>query len=262
MQATNILSGFTFRCSSLGHIMTDARAIAEHLITPEVAEIQKKRTRTDEEKAVLQKLLDMSLSAGAKTFIEGIAKEFCYGFHELVNTKHMEKGKIVEDESIALYNRVFFTDLKKNTERRKNEWIEGECDIFAEAPRRKITDIKSAWNMATFPATAAQGYDALYEWQVRGYMMLWDAELAELAYTLISTPDELVTKYEQADLHYVDHIPDEMRVTLVPFTRDLALEEKIKVKVEAARRYLNETVAAINAEHLHGAEAEAEAEAE
>jgi hypothetical protein len=185
------------------------------------------------------------LSKGAKTALEAMAKEFLYGFNEVITGKYMDKGIIVEDESIALLNSVFFTDYKKNTERRTNEWITGECDIFT---GDKIIDIKSAWSLATFPATAEAGRDKTYEWQLRAYMMLWDVDYAEIAYCMVNTPDELI-KYEQPELHYVDHIDEALRVTIVPYERDRDLEEKIKVKVEAARKYLAEVVAEIKAQH-------------
>jgi hypothetical protein len=234
-----------FRASSLGLIMSDAKSVDDQFITPEIATIIRKTKKTDEEKAMIQVLLEKSLSAGAKTEIESMAKEFIYGFHEVVTGKYMDKGLIVEDESIQLYNSVFFTDYKKNTERKTNEWITGECDIFTGS---KIIDIKSSWSLPTFPATSAAGADKGYEWQLRAYMMLWNADHGEIAYCMVNTPDELI-KYEQEDLHYVDHIDEALRVTIVPYERDLALEEKIKLKVEAARKYLDKLVCAIKAEH-------------
>lgn len=185
------------------------------------------------------------LSKGAKTAVEKIAKEIVYGFNEVITGKYMDKGLIVEDDSIALYNSVFFTDYKKNTERRNNQWITGECDIFTGS---KIIDIKSSWSLATFPATSEAGRDKGYEWQLRAYMMLWDVDYAEIAYCMVNTPDELI-KYEQADLHYVDNIDEALRVTIVPYERDKALEDKIKLKVEAAQQYMKEVVLLINQQH-------------
>jgi hypothetical protein len=203
------------RASALGEIMTDAKEKGE------------------------------PLSKGAKTALEMMAKEFVYGFNEVISGKFMEKGIIVEDQSIALYNSVFFTDYKKNTERKTNDWITGECDIFT---GHKIIDIKSSWSLATFPATARAGMDKDYEWQVRAYMMLWDVDQAEIAYCMVNTPDELI-KYEQEELHYVDDIDEALRVTIVPYERDPILEEKIIFKVEAARKYLGELVNEIKAQH-------------
>jgi hypothetical protein len=226
--------------------MTDAQSIDDQFITEEIAALQRKTKRTDEEKAILQAAKDKSLSAGAKTFIEDIAKEYLYGYHEVVTGKYMDKGLIVEDQSIELYNSVHFTNYKKNKERRTDDHITGECDIIV--PGVKGVDIKSSWSLATFPATAAAGTDKMYEWQCRGYMRLWNVPLWEVAYCMVNTPDELI-KYEQEELHYVDRIDEALRVTSVFYERDLVLEAKIVAKVEAARRYLDGIVAEIKRQH-------------
>lgn len=55
-------STFRFRCSSLGLIMTDAQSIDEQYVTEEVAEIQRRKKRTDAEKALIQSLKAKSLA--------------------------------------------------------------------------------------------------------------------------------------------------------------------------------------------------------
>lgn len=187
------------------------------------------------------------LSAGAKTYVTKLAKEFVYGYDERVSSKYLDKGIRVEDASIDLYNAVKLTSYAKNTERRQNAWITGEADIVA---THKIIDIKSSWCLTTFPVLAEQGEDKGYEWQLRAYMMLWDKPYAEIAYCLVSTPDDLIG-WEAPSLHQVDHINRELRVTLVPYERDLVLEEKIKVKVDAARIYYEQIVREIANQHTH-----------
>lgn len=204
-----------FRASSLSQIMTDAKSKGEEL------------------------------SVGAKTFIAKQAKEFVYGFDEKISSKYMDKGIQVEDQSIELLNSVLFTSYQKNTERKENDWITGECDIFT---GNSIIDIKSSWSLTTFPVLAEQGEDKDYEWQLRAYMMLWDVDHASIAYCLVSTPEDLI-KYEDATLHQVDHIAPELRVTRVFYERDKALEEKIKVKVEVARDFYQKTIEKIAREH-------------
>lgn len=206
-----------FRASSIGDIMTDPKS------------------------------KDEQLSAGAKTACEKIAKQLVYGYDEIVTSKYMEKGIQVEDQSIALLNSVFFTDYVKNTERKTNDWITGECDIFTLG---KIIDVKSSWSLQTFPVTAKSAEDKVYEWQGRAYMMLWDVDLFEVAHCLVNTPDELIG-YEDHSIHIVDHINQELRVTLVKYTRDKELEEKIKVRVDAANQYIDAMVKQIAAEHAH-----------
>lgn len=185
------------------------------------------------------------LSVGAKTYIKKLAKEFVYGYDEVITSKYMDKGIQVEDESIALYNRVFLTDYSKNTERKTNDWITGECDIFTGS---KVIDIKSSWSLATFPCFKEDATDKQYEWQLRAYMMLWNCNEAELAYCMVSTPDELI-KYEQIDMHLVDGIDESLRVTVNRFQRDLELEELIKTKCTSAQIYFNQLCDQIASEH-------------
>jgi hypothetical protein len=185
------------------------------------------------------------LSVGAKTYVECLAKQFVYGYDEIVTSKYMEKGITVEDDSIALYNEVFFTNYAKNTERRTNEWLTGEADIVSPG---KVIDIKSSWSLSTFPVLANQGKDKGYEWQLRAYMMLWDVDAAELAYCLVDTPDDLVG-YEDSSLHSVGHINAELRVTTLSFERDKSLEEKIKTRVTNANLYFDQVVKQIAEQH-------------
>lgn len=206
---------FRIRCSSLSKIMTEPKS------------------------------KDEVLSVGAKTYIEDLAKEFVYNFQRIVSSKEMEKGSIVEDQSIALLNEVLFANFVKNTERKTNDWITGECDIFSGV---KIHDIKSPWSLATFPATVFAGRDKDYEWQLRGYMMLWDCDQSEIDYCMVNTPDELI-RFEDVSMHYVDHIDPTLRVTRVPYVRDKSLEDKIKTKVDAARVYFDNICAQIAIEH-------------
>lgn len=204
-----------FRASSLADIMTDPKS------------------------------KDEVLSVGAKSAIIKLAKEFVYGYDERISNKYMEKGILMEDKSIELLNSVLFTDFKKNTERKTNDWITGECDISA--PDR-IHDIKTSWSLATFPVLSFMGEDKTYEWQGRAYMMLWDVNQFEIDYCLVSTPEHLIG-YESEALHKVDHINPELRVTRVQYNRDKSLEDKIKIKVEAARKFYEQIINQIADEH-------------
>ena len=248
------MNSFHFRCSSLHTLMTEPKAIDPALLnTPELAVIAAKKVKTDEDKAILAPLFDGTLSAGAKSYIEDQAQEFVYGYTNEVSSKYTEKGTIVENESIALYNERFGTFYAKNRERRTNDFITGECDIYT---GDKIIDIKSSWSLATFPALSANAHKVEYEWQMRGYMWLWDCDEAEVAYCLVDTPGELIGR-EHPYLHTFSYALDDeheppklpLRITTIGYRRDRLLEEKIKRKVRAARLYLDTIVARIRAEH-------------
>ena len=188
---------------------------------------------------------DETLSVGAKTAITKQAKEFVYGYDEKFSSKYTEKGLLSEDRSIDLLNSVLFTDYKKNTERKTNDWLTGEADLVTP---NQIIDIKTSWSLSTFPCLASEGENKTYEWQLRAYMMLWDLDQAQIAYCLVSTPDHLIG-YEDKALHQVDHIAPELRVTLVGYQRDRTLEDKIKFKVDEARKYYDKIVKQISDEH-------------
>ncbi len=197
-----------FRCSSLGKLMTEPRSKSEGV-----------------------------LSVGAKTYIRELAAQEIFGVDFVVSSKAMEKGVEAEGDSIDLLNSVRGLSLVKNTERRSNEFITGECDLF-DASAKRGHDIKTSWSIATFPITVADCEDKLYEWQMRGYMALWDADEWEVNYCLVDTPDRLIG-FEPMPLHVVSHLPEWMRVTTWTVKRDLEKEAAIYEKVKAANEYLN-----------------------
>lgn len=188
-----------------------------------------------------------TLSVGAKSHVEDLAKQYVYGYRKSIRTKELEKGTVVEKDSIALLNEVLFTNYSKNTERRENEWLTGEADII-DWPGRKIKDVKSSWSLETFPATPDDGRSSLYDWQQKGYCMLYDCNEAELCYCLVDTPEELIG-YEDERLHIVSHIEPRLRVTRVPVQRDAESEKLIREKCDAAQQYFLQAVEAIHQAH-------------
>ena len=207
------------RCSSIGKIMTEPKTKAEGV-----------------------------LSVGAKTHIRQLIAQDIFGVDFEVSSKEMDKGILLESDAIDLLNRVRGLNLAKNTERRSNEWITGECDLFNE-PVRVGHDIKCSWSVATFPIAEADCVDKLYEWQMRGYMWLWNASQWEVNYVLLSTPEHL-TRYEPASMHFVDHVPEHLRLTTWIVARDAGKELLIAEKVEAARVYASEIVKQLSESHV------------
>lgn len=176
------------------------------------------------------------LSESAKKVVEDEIRALYFGVREKTNTKPMQKGIECEQASIDLLNDVEFRLSKpytKNTERRSNDWITGECDIY-DADTRLIRDIKTSWSMATFPLFATNADD--YEWQMRGYMWLWDCDAASVDYCLVDTPEYLIG-YEQQEIHIVSHIDPEKRVKSFIYERDFEKEQRIKDRCEQLQEY-------------------------
>lgn len=210
------------RCSSIGKIMTEPKTLKEG-----------------------------PLSVGAKTHIRELAAQDIFGVDFEISDKRLEKGKLVEDEAIALVSRVRGLSLTKNTERRTNEWITGEADVFDPLHSRGH-DVKSAWSVQTFPICpedVAGTQRALYEWQMVGYCWLWDADEWSIDYCLLDTPENLIG-FEPLQLHVVSHIPERLRVTSWTVRRDSAKEKAIAEKVRHARLYYAEVIAEFERTHV------------
>jgi hypothetical protein len=187
------------------------------------------------------------LSEGAKTYLRELASQEIFGVNFSISSKYLTKGIEVENNSIALLNSVRGTSLVKNTERRSNDYITGECDLY-DAKNKRGHDLKSSWSIQTFPLLAQDAVDKGYEWQMRGYMMLWDAEEWSVDYALVDTPERLIG-YEPLELHLVSHIPERLRLTSWALKRDMELEAKIVEKVKLAREYLAEVYAEFERTH-------------
>lgn len=186
-----------------------------------------------------------NLSEGAKTALNKLAKELFYGYRPELKTKPIMKGIICEQDSINLFNRVFFTSHEKNETRISNEWMTGECDILADDV---IIDIKSSYSLDTFPATPGDGENDLYYWQGVMYCYLYNRPRYEVAYCMVDTPDDLC-QYEQTDLHCVSHIPEHLRVTIWRFDRNIEDEAKMIEKCKKAQAYIIEQIDRIKSSH-------------
>lgn len=185
------------------------------------------------------------LSVGAKTYLKSIARELIYGFSQEVDVKYMRKGLACENDSIELLNRVLFKSYQKNSVRVNTALFTGECDILQPT---YIRDIKTSWSLATFPCVKEDAHDKEYEFQGRAYMHIYDRPNFYLDYCMVSTPEEL-RKYEQIELHEVDHIDPCLRVTTISYERDLEIEKRMLEKAAAAQLYIESIKTKILLDH-------------
>lgn len=164
MQASNIL----FRCSSLGHIMTEPRTKSE------------------------------GLSETCKTHLVDKYISFEFGRNTDIQNKYTIKGLQVEEDSLTLYARfkkAFDYPILKNEVTLSNDYISGTPDNFRGEEITKAThivDIKSSWDIFTYYRTRYKKLNQMYYWQLQGYMALTGAETSTLAYCLVDTPDQLI----------------------------------------------------------------------
>jgi len=150
------------RCSALGKIMTNPR------------------TKADREAGLL--------SDTTKSYcLELLAQK--YGRYKDINSKYLEKGLAVEEDSITLLSLLTNTLYLKNEDNLQNEFITGTPDIVKDGT---VHDIKSSWSLESFLKAKYSKLDKGYELQLQGYMALTGCKQAKLHYCLVNATATLI----------------------------------------------------------------------
>ena len=190
---------------------------------------------------------DCLLSETAKEAVLEVVKFDLFGYKAFEGSKYTEKGLQLEEQAIKLSGLKRGLPLKKNTERRENEWLTGECDIYV-PKRRLIIDTKCTWDIGTHPffqdEAQKKAKKAGYDYQMQGYMWLWDCEEAQIDFVLFPTPPELLNNWDNSEqlIDLVEQIPQSKRITTVTIKRDEQIIEKIKERVSAAQTYYQQLI--------------------
>jgi hypothetical protein len=229
MTADNIL----FRCSSLGHLMTEPRAKSE------------------------------TLSESCKTHLVDVFVSNKYGRNTDIVNKYTTKGMLVEEDSLTLYSRYKKEFYLKNETHFNNEFIKGTPDIITK--HGMIIDVKSSWDIYTFFRNNAKSLNKNYYWQLQGYMALTGCKISMLAYCLVNTPDMLIQDekrrlqykmgviddsnktFEEAcaeieKLSIYDDIPLSEKVIEIEIKRDDSDIERLYQKIKDCREYMNKNL--------------------
>lgn len=187
------------------------------------------------------------ISATAKSAVRKIVKYDLFGYQDFEGNKYTEKGIALEEQAIKLSGRKRGLPLKKNTERRENDWITGECDIYVPS-RKLIIDTKCSWDIGTHPFFTDEAEEkakkAGYDIQMQGYMWLWECEEAQIDFVLFPTPYEMLSSYDSPEryIDLVEQIPQDKRITTVTVKRDEKIISKIQERVEAAQAYYQQLI--------------------
>lgn len=234
-----------FRCSSLHRLVSKAKSIDESLLDDGTRAIKAKKKRTPEEQAVLDNLLDMTLSSSAKELVKEMLIEKKYGISKFTGNKYTKKGNLVEESAIEFLMQTEFISAKKNTDRFCDGMITGEIDVYSNGV---IYDTKCPWDFWSFPKfqddVKEKTEDAGYHIQQHAYIRLWrkngfNVSHAELKYVMMPTPDELLTKYDDFNLHqkFVLSLPSKSRIKTFKIEFDEKLDKLIDTKILVAREY-------------------------
>lgn len=147
-----------FRCHQIGTLMTNQQGKKDTKTLAEISETVKKEL--------------------IKIYVSEV-----YGRDKEINSKYIEKGLAVEEDSITLASRVNRIFLVKNEQRFENDFITGEPDVV-----NPLYDTKSCWDLHTFYAAKASPLKKEYEYQMQGYADLVGADFGKVAFCLIDTP--------------------------------------------------------------------------
>lgn len=145
------------------------------------------------------------LSATAKTHLIKIYVEQYWGRKKHLTTKQLEKGLIVEPESILLIGVLDDKPYKKNEEIRQNDFIIGCPDVVDDI----LHDVKSSYDAVSFMQMLIEPLETMYSYQMQGYLWLWDKETALVRRCLVSTPDSIINQEKRWLLNSMNVISDE-----------------------------------------------------
>ena len=196
---------------------------------------------------ITKKFAEPVLSKGAQTFIKEVVEKHFYEYKSnFQGNKKTEKGNLVEDDTIAMYNLVHMKDLVKSEEELSFGPFIGHPDML-DYEDFKIPDAKSVWDKTTLPKFEEDGADTGYEWQIRLYLYMklkmtgndrW--RNGSIFYALISTPEQLLTEWDDDSLHYVDDLDLNLRYTEVPVYLSDEDIVKIEKRGKIATKFANE----------------------
>jgi hypothetical protein len=262
------------RCSCIGKIMADGKGtVLTDKQAIELDRLQSLPKLTDKQEELLHELFRKknappSLGDTATSYLKEVYIWEKYGKEPVgggERSKYTMKGRMVEDDSIMMLNRIDSQTYAKNSTRFKNEYLTGEPDIIVSDNDKaiKIIDIKSSYDFATLLSNIGSPLNPLYKYQLQGYMALTGALEAEVCYCLVNMPPEIINS-EKKKIFYAlnaateespeyvrqssklennmtfDEIPIKERIVRFPIQRDEELIQKIYKRVEQCRIWLKE----------------------
>lgn len=217
---------YKFRCSALGNIITKSGKLTD----------------------------------GAKTYLQECFITEIYGVRKEAYGRALEKGIATEQDGFNLLNKTLYPErfIEKIKEPIENAMIKGTPDCIV---NDIVYDVKSAFTLFSY-GKAELTHN--YEWQVKGYCMLYGLNNGVIFYSLNNMPDYMISEEERSmfyrerkwmsmdspeyleacdelrKAHTYDSMPVEDRFKIFPvqYTQDDA--DRISASVLVARLYLNE----------------------
>jgi hypothetical protein len=264
MSSAQKIDQLLFRCSRLGDLVTGGEGItANQLARLEELQLKNSSGKITEKQLIdlgsllEKKIAPITITQTTKSYVETMWLEKEFGFKKDVLTDEMLKGLLCEQDSVGLVKKVLGGEFRiKNTQRFRNEFIEGTPDVILKK-EDFIEDVKSSFDLSTFVGSSLTSG---YEWQGQGYMWLTGKTKYRLIYCLVKTPEEIIIEQkkkwyfkfncDENNPHYqsaciqidhnndlIDHLPLEKRIRVFEFAFDPQKIELLKKKIIASREY-------------------------
>lgn len=272
------LPKFKIRASACGKIMGRLQTISENQIA-EMRSLEQKTTALTARQETLLPSLQVKykkhqsakpsdkLPETAKTYLQEWIKEQVYGRRKNIDSKYLDKGNACESEALNMIMEYYDMPFgyEKNTVRKENDHMSGECDLHVER-LDLIVDSKCSFDCFTFPlfkqGPIRPNDDYFYQGQV--YLDLWKVKNYALCYVLTNTSEDIVGKeiyYKTKGMldhpaglladkiresHRYDHVPMDKRIKRFDFTYDESVIQRIVARVELCRKYITEITGSIS----------------
>ena len=206
---------FKIRCSAIGQIMTNSR------------------TKSN------------PLSKTTEAYVQEWMKEQIYGGQKFMGNKYTQKGLDMENDAIDYFSEeAGHGFLVKNDVKYENEFMTGTPDLIHNGV---VIDIKNSWDHWTFPLFEDKIPTKDYYWQLQGYMALTNLDKAQLVYTLMETPDDLLNQWTDVPYEY-DHLEGKYRIKVFNVERNNEDIQKIYDRVAECRDYITTLNKQLNVE--------------
>lgn len=176
-------------------------------------------------------------------------------------SRYIEKGIIMEDESIMFVNKVLGTNYSKNYTSYDGGAITGTPDIITDD---MIIDIKNSFEVETHLKNITQEeLPKNYFYQLQSYMALTGKDKAKVLYVLMPTPEYLLEKQARAlEYKYQDYdkalevlkatnevissLPNEFRVVEYAIVRDENFLQQFNERYEPFKLFYQTTIKKLN----------------
>ena len=266
---------FKIRASSASEILAGKIGLTD-VQTAKLKELQQRKTDAangvpkispltanmeKELEGLIYKKANPELPKTAKTYCEKWIKEQLYDRRKNFTSKYTDKGTQCEDGSITFAAEYYgWGDVEKNEEWFEDDYFQGTPDIITASI---VRDMKNVWDCFTLPLFDDKIPNEGYETQLQVYMHLTGITEAELVYSLMSAPLNVMERemkslsWEQGQRGLItddirqtikremsyDDVAPELRLKAFKIDFNQLTIEELKMRVDMCREYITNVLA-------------------